>query len=121
MLKFLSFILLMVLLIILLGVLFFVLIDRQSTIEHEKFQKKREGRLKKIPLNERKCSNSCKYAHDVGKYKNGNHELIGAKCTYDSIHKNDGFYVRGNGDGNFVWEKDHIGCEGYDHPFASYL
>lgn len=119
--KFLSVILLIVLLIVIVGILFFVILDRQTTIEHEKFLKRREESMKKIPLNERKCSNNCKYARNVGKYKNENQELIGAECTYDCIQEVDGFYVRGNGDGNFVYEKDHIGCEKYDCLFASYL
>lgn len=111
--------------IIILFVLFFVGIIIWSLIEdyfYEKEKKKeRERRLTKIPLDERKCSNSCKYARNIKKYKKGTQEAIGAECTCYSSELINGFYVKGKGSGKFVWEENHIGCEEYDHPFASFL
>lgn len=101
-------------------VIFFVAeVRHDSYLEEEK--EKREKRLASIPLNERKCSNNCKYARNVKQYKRGNQNLIGAECTCNSYEMINGFYVKGKGDGAFVWEKDHIGCKEYDHPFASFL
>ncbi len=100
-------------------VIFFVVISVNDKNERNSFSKEKEElerRLEKIPLNERKCS-SCKYGDNVKNYGN----KIGAECTYNSIEIIDGFYVRGRGEGEFVWEEEHIGCKNYDNPFASFL
>lgn len=103
------------------GILESIKDDIEMKISYKKEREEREKRFAKIPLNERKCSKNCKYAYNLKKYRNGNQELIGAECKYNSFEMINGFYVRGKGKGEFVWEKDHVGCENYDCFFSSFL
>ena len=79
-------------------------------------EKEHQEQFAKISLNERKCSN-CKYAYNLKKYDG----KTSVECKCNSYEMVDGFYVRGRGRGEFVWEDEHLGCKNYDHPFASFL
>lgn len=101
-------------------ILWKIISDIKLSIElkerERKKEKEHEEQLAKVPFNERKCSN-CKYAYNLKTY-NGR---TSAECKCKSYEMIDGFYVRGRGRGEFVWEDEHVGCKNYDHPFASFL
>ncbi len=90
--------------------------------EMEKEKKEHQKVISKIPFEHRKCS-TCMYAKNVKDYTRAGEKekRIIAECTCHSYGKVGEFYVRGEGEGKSVLEREHIGCMDYDCYFSSFL